>query len=569
MNNMAYSPDVRIPGFLTPLRSKELLERQRGGKSVPKKEYLTSNKPLGLEKPENKPLIIRLPKSVPSIIITDADLERPKELLQRLERSIDRSASTSKIPSKNAILTSQTRQRTWEGPKNHELRPSKIVIPSSEPCPLRSQKLLEDQRCRYRGNSATKISSQTNRETQDGSKTPEKRSQFIPCSEPQPIRPKVILERERQAVITNRAVSVSIDRPKTKPPTSSFTSSRQLVPSIGFSYPKDPKSLPTSSKATKLTNSKRKLDFHTDLGKDSLRQKLDRISKEWQKTTEYQLSQFIADFVKQLVRFLPFCGVKFSHLSSDCYMQQMMEALQQLHYAKKVSKSWLRMPITQKAFGDVLEMLHFLLNVVETRSEEGICKIPIISEKQAMFKQTARDFSPMKGATEYRKIKIEPSFDSNCSISNEIMRLQENVQNLKCQNDKLNCQEDLKPINFITTNEIMDGVTNLDYAILLDNQEERLHELQLHRLRLQEISELVSLAKLKLKRCCTGDKESIHAFNEQIGGLAASLLVLKKIRPKTQLHLTVNSTLDEINERKEQLQQMYEENYSNLLQLNI
>ncbi|XP_052852919.1 kinetochore and Eb1-associated basic protein isoform X2 [Drosophila gunungcola] len=515
-------------------------------------EFLTPQKPKRIENPDAR---------VPSIIITEADLERPKELLLRLERSIGRSASASKIPPKNAFLTTQNRQRTWEGLKTTETRSSKITIPASEPRPLRSKELLQDLNCYYRGTSATKITSQSNQKNQICSKTPEKRSHFIPSSEPQPIRPKVIREQERQAVITNRAVSVSIDRPKTRPPTSSFTSSRLLVPSTGFSYPKDPKSLATtSSKATKLTNSKRKLDFHTELDKDSLRPKLERFSKEWHKQPDYQLSQLISDFVKQLVRFLPSCGVKFSHPSRDCYVQQMMEGLQQLQYSKKVNESWLRMPIGQQAMGHVLEMLHFLLNVVETRKEQDIC----VSEEQ-----NSRDVSSKKEATE---IKIEQPFEVNCT-SKDIMRLQQNVQNLQCQKDKLsNCRVDLKSFKPACTNDVnklKDGVIKHDYAMLLDAQEERLHELQLHRLRLQEFSELVSLAKLKLKRCNTGNKEGIDAFNKQIQHLEDSPMVSKKRMHLNRLHLNLNFTLDEINERKEQLQRLYEENFLNLLQLNI
>ncbi|XP_017130093.1 kinetochore and Eb1-associated basic protein isoform X2 [Drosophila elegans] len=543
---MATSPDVRTAGFLTPLRSKELLERQRGSKTVTKMEYLTPQKPKRIENPDAR---------VPSIIITEAGLERPKELLLRLERSIGRPASASKIPYKNAFLTTQNMQRTWEGLKTTETRSSKIAIPASEPRPLRSKELLQDLKCHYnRGTSATKITAQSNQKNLNRSKTPEKRSHFIPASEPQPIRPKVIREQERQAVITNRAVSVSIDRPKTRPPTSSFTSSRLLVPSTGFSYPKDPKSLATtSSKATKLTNSKRKLDFHTELDKDSLRPKLERFSKDWHKQTDYQLSQFISDFVKQLVRFLPSCGVKFKHPDRDCYIQQMMEGLQQLQYSKKVNESWLRMPIGQQAMGHVLEMLLFLLNAIENRKEQDIC----VSEEQ-----NTTDVSSIKEATE---IKTEQPFEVNY-ISKDIMRLQQNMQNLS------NCRVDLKSFKPASTNDVdklKDEIIKHDYAILLDVQEERLHELQLHRLRLQEFSELVSLAKLKLNRCYTGNKEGIDAFNKQIQNLEDSPMVSKKRMHLNRLHLNLNFTLDEINERKEQLQRLYEENFLNLLQLNI
>jgi len=368
----------------------------------------------------------------------------------------------------------------------------------------------------------------------------------------------VILERERQEAINNRLVLASIDRPRTKPPTTSFSSSKLLVPQIGFSYPKDPKSLHASSKATKLTNSKRKLDFHTELGKDSLRLKLDKMAKEWQKKSEYQLRQFISDFLKQLVRLLPFNGVQFS---KDCFVEQTMEALQQLQYSKKVNKSWLRTPNTPEAMGHVLEILNFLLDIVENRKGEGMCMFPIVSEEKAIPNHREE-------AKELREPKVEPASVAY-NTTNDILSLEQKLNNLKIEREELNsCQE-----NTISTNDmdrVMDRVGNRDFARLLDAQEENLHKLQLHRLRLQEFSELVNLAKLKLKRCQKGNKESIKAFNEQIQDLADSLIFRNRhISCLTQLHLALNPTIEEIQERMEQLQRLYEDNYLNLLQIKI
>jgi len=286
------------------------------------------------------------------------------------------------------------------------------------------------------------------------------------------------------------------------------------VPQIGFSYPKDPKSLHTSSKATKLTNSKRKLDFHTELGKDSLRLKLDKMAKEWQKKSEYQLRQFISDFLKQLVRLLPFNGVQFS---KDCFVEQTMEALQQLQYSKKVNKSWLRTPNTPEAMGHVLEILNFLLDIVENRKGEGMCMFPIVSEEKAIPNHREE-------AKELREPKVEPASVAY-NTTNDILSLEQKLNNLKIEREELNsCQE-----NTISTNDmdrVMDRVGNRDFARLLDAQEENLHKLQLHRLRLQEFSELVNLAKLKLKRCQTKNKAANdQLFIEQAVGAPNWILV--------------------------------------------
>nr|NP_722756.1 kinetochore and EB1 associated basic protein, isoform A [Drosophila melanogaster]AAF51310.2 kinetochore and EB1 associated basic protein, isoform A [Drosophila melanogaster]AAK93101.1 LD22825p [Drosophila melanogaster]AOQ10335.1 Kebab-RA [synthetic construct] len=540
MSSMAKSPDMRTPGCCSPLRTKELLERQRSSRCTPAKGYLTPRNCQSPKHPEMR---------IPSIFVTDADygLERPKQLLQRLERSLYRSSSASKVPPKHSLLASQNRQRTWEGPKTPEFRRTNKTIPASEPRPRRAKELLEDLRSKHQGTPATKIPSQRNpKENQELSKS----HTCIPSSEPQPIRPKLILERERQESITNRLASTSIDRLKTKPPRSSFTSSRLLVPQMGFSYPKDPKRLHESDKGIKLTTSKRKLDFKTELGTDWLRRELEKIGKEWRKKTDYQLRQLISGFVKQLVRLLPFNGITFSHLSRDCYVQQMVEALQQLQYTKKVNKSWLQTPNSTQAIAHVLELLNFLLDVLEHRKGEGMCALPVVSEKQ----------------------RIE-QLASASGTSYDVMSLQQKFENIKIEKERLNnYQESLMPESPVSKD--MDKVTerdgNQDFVRLLDFQKETLHELQLQRLRLQEFSELVSLAKIKLKRCCKANKQCIEAFNDQIQDLADCVVLRNRnIGLLTQLHLNDNPKEEELHERMKQLQRLYEDNYSNLLQLNI
>nr|XP_044251038.1 kinetochore and Eb1-associated basic protein [Drosophila takahashii] len=515
-----------------PLRSKDLLEVMRSSRVNPKKGYLTPQNGQGTKNPKSP---------IPAILITDGDtgLERPHQLLQRLE-TLFRSSSASRIPSKNRFLTPQNRQRTWERPKTPEFRSSKKGIPFSEPRPLRSKELREKS---HLGTSACKITSQSNLENQDLLKTSEKRTcTFVPSSAPQPIRTSVILERERQEAISNRLVAASIDRQKTKATTTSFTSSRLLVPQIGFSYPKDPKSLQSlhaPSKATKLTNSKRKLDFHPELSKDSLRRKLDEMAREWQKKTEYQLRQFISDFVSQLVRLLPSNGVQFSHLSRNCHVQQMAEALQQLRYSKKVNKSWLRTPNTRQAMGHVLEILYFLLDNVENRKGEGLCTIPIVSEEKAELKEP----------------KVEHG------TPNDIMSLPLKLDNLKIEN--------ATPVSN-DMDKIKNRIGDEEFFRQLDSQEESLHNHHLHLLRLQEFSELVNLAKIKLKRCYKGNKESIDDFNEQIRDLADCLVFKNRhMSSQSQLHLNPNPTEKDILERMEQLQLLYEDNYLNLAQLSI
>ncbi|XP_026835135.1 kinetochore and Eb1-associated basic protein [Drosophila erecta] len=516
------------------MHTKELLERQKFARCTSGKGYLTPRNHQSTKKPEMR---------IPSVVITDAEigLERPNQLSERLKRTLYQST-----PSKNALLASQGRQRAREGPKTPELRRTNKTVPSTEPRPKRSKELLEDLRSKYRGASATKLAPQFNRENKELSKS----HAFIPTSEPQPIRPKLILERERQEYITNRLVSTSIDRIKTKPPRTSYTSSRLLVPQMGFSYPKDPKRLHESSKAIKLTTSKRKLDFKTELGTDLLRRELEKIAKEWRKKTDYQLRQLISDFVKQLVRLLPFNGITFSHLSRDCYVQQMMEALQQLQYTKKVNKSWLQTPNSAQAVAHVLELLNFLLGVLEHRKGKGMCLRPVVCEKQRNEQLT-----------------------SASGTSYDVMSLQEQFQNIKIEKETLsNYQASLKAESPVSKDidKVKERNGNQDFATLLDFQKENFHELHLHRLRLQEFSELVSLAMIKLKRCYEGNKQSIEAFNEQLQDLADFVVFRNRnIGLLTQLHLNENPEQKQLHERMEQLQRLYQDNYSNLLQLNM
>ncbi|KAH8389429.1 hypothetical protein KR200_009494, partial [Drosophila serrata] len=409
--------------------------------------------------------------------------------------------------------------------------------------------------------------------------------------EARPLRTKEILERQRQAGITSRSASVSKIEPKrTKAtvPASSFTASRLLVPSIGFSYPKDPKACLTSTASkkapSKLANTKRNL-FHQ---KDALRQKLERITEEWQRMTEPQVRQLIVDFVNLC---LPSTGAECSHLSKDSYVSQMMEALQQLQFPREVNKTWLRMPKSQKAMSHVLEILRFLLDFAHDEEKDNLCVFTIVPNEKQIFEQAAR---PFRSGQEFKEQKLEES----CT-SSDIISLQQESENLKLrpqdpdlgselhslklekqrlQEELANCQAEIKLStsesaeklqelgNLYMKNlskgqllsEIKERVRNQscsiqDYETMLDQREELSHELQLLRLRLQEFSERLRLSQLKLKRCQKEQNESIEAFNVHIRDYEYSLT--SESNHGISLQLSSNSTLAEVEEVIERLKE--------------
>ncbi|KAH8282735.1 hypothetical protein KR054_009412, partial [Drosophila jambulina] len=418
-----------------------------------------------------------------------------------------------------------------------------------------------------------------------------------PCSvepgwEPRPLRTKELLERQRQrqASETSRSASASKIEPKrTKAavPASSFTASRLLVPSFGFSYPKDPKSCPTSTASkkptSKLTNTKRNL-FHQ---KEALRQKLERITKEWQRMTESQLRQFIVDFVNLC---LPSAGANCSHLNRDCYVNQLMEALQQLQYPGDVNKTWLRMPKGQKAMSHVLEILRFLLDFAHDEEKESLCVFPIVPDGKQIFEEAASAFRSGQRCPEQKP--------EDSGTSSDIVSLQQELENLKLQSESDlcselhslqlekqrlqeeldNCQAEMKSASSESANnlqvlgnlymkklhqgqlldKLQERVSNQscsiqDYGKMLDQREELSEELHLLRLRLQEFSERLRLSKLKLKRCQKEQKESVEAFNVRVRDYEYSLTSESSF--PTSLQLSSNATIAEVEEVVERLKQ--------------
>ncbi|XP_017022068.1 kinetochore and Eb1-associated basic protein isoform X2 [Drosophila kikkawai] len=614
-----------------PLRSKELLEvhRSHNKESGKRSESRQETGPL-FQTPE-------MSCSIPSITVTQSEfrLERPKELLERMERS----RSASKVPPKKKYLTPENRQRTWEKPKTPPTIPLNIGLP------LRSKKLLEQQRSRHRNDStvksayyqilsspvrsqyrvellntpeirpavvtshseirlerprellerleksqtrsasASKIPASCEQRAWEEPKTPE----MSPCSvepgwEVRPLRTKELLERERQASINRRTASASKiekDRTKAAAPVSSLTASRLLVPSIGFSYPKDPKACLTSAAGEtplpKLTNTKRNL-FHQ---KESLRQKLERITDEWQRMTESQLRQLILDFVNLC---LPHAGAKCSYLSRDGYVNQLMEALQQLQYPREVNKTWLRMPKSQKAMSQVFEILRFFLDFAYDEKKEGLCVFPIVSDEKQIFEQAAWAFRLGEECPEQRleesgtssdiislqqdleNLKLQPQDPDLCS---ELHSLQQEKQRI--QEELANCRAEIELVTSESANKLhvlgnlylkklsqaqllgklKERVKNQscsiqDYGKMVDQLEELRLELQLHRLRLQEFGERLRLRKLKLKRCQREQKESIEAFNVCIRDYEYSLTSVSS--HPTSLQLSPNATIADVEE---------------------
>lgn len=299
----------------------------------------------------------------------------------------------------------------------------------------------------------------------------------------------------------------------------------------------------------------------------------------------------ISDLLSLLRYLLPTTGVKLpKQLNRDSYVALLMEALQLLGYHKKVNPSWLRMPD-----GHVLEILDFLLDFVDNREEVSLFVFPIVEEQQA-FEQVARGFGL---GSEQLQQKRQELLAKELATPNDLLDLQQSLENLKLEiknfdlEEKLNalkkeeqcletdlikCRQEIflvsaetedyekKISEFISKNLTMQQklktlqnrvehqiYTPQAYTRLLDLREERSHELKLHLLRIQEFSERLKLAHLKLKRCRKELMETIEAFNVQIRDFEYSLIV--KNDRQISLQLPLNPTLQDIQERVKRLQQ--------------
>ncbi|KAH8317675.1 hypothetical protein KR074_004196, partial [Drosophila pseudoananassae] len=414
------------------------------------------------------------------------------------------------------------------------------------------------------------------------------------CTEPRPLRSRELLEQMGLPVTTHRR-SVSASKTgretprKTPNKASCITTSTLLVPSIGFSYPK----------ATPPASSKRRLAFQNELDKDSLRQKLERITsrlkelkvKGWQANAENRLRRLTISDLLSLLRFLlPTTGVKLpKHLNRDSYVVPLMEALQLLGYPKKVNPSWLRMPD-----GHVLEILDFLLDFVDNREEGSLCVFPIVEEQQA-FEQVATAFGLDSEQLEQRRQEL---LAKGLATQTHLLDLQQRLENLKLEiqnfnldaqlnalkaeeqcleTDLINCSQEIVLVNskievhekkiteIVSKNQtLQQKLTKLQnqvehqiytpqaYTRLLDLREARSHELKIHLLRIQEFSERLKLAHLKLKRCRKELVETIEAFNVQIRDFEFSLIF--KNHQEISLQLPLNPTLQDIRERVKRLQ---------------
>ncbi|KAH8413059.1 hypothetical protein KR009_007775 [Drosophila setifemur] len=554
MSDLVMMPDLRT-FEVVPLRKKEYLAKER-------QDRVNGN-------------IFKAPEIC---------LERPRELLERMKRS----ASASRLP-----MTTQNIQPIWERPKTPEMRSPYLVVPYSEPRPLRSKELVENMSCGQRTPSANKIqiyftpsTPQNQQDNWDLIKTPETgcTCPYIVSTEPRPLRTKELLERMGLTNERSRPASVSKigrripQKPRSK--TSSLTTSNLMVPSIGFSYPKAASPKLTNSKRrqavqhemekSSLANSKRRLEFQHEVKKDSERQKLARIAKHikehrvagWQVNIENRLRQLsISDFVSLLIYLLPTAGVEVRQLSKDCYVEQLMEALPELGYPRKVNRTWLRLPGVPHVIGHVLEILDFLMDFAENRDKGKSCLLPKV-QKQLIFDRMVKNVD-LDGDTLYQK-KLELVSETSCT-ARDFTELQEDFKILNLerlyfdQDDKINNlrmqkkrledeliknQEELKILTSASTDRVQEmakySIENISprqsfeelsegvgsqisnstmYARLQDPQEERSQ----HRKMIQEFSEYVTLAKQKLNRCQRELMESIEAFNVQIRDFEYSL----------------------------------------------
>ncbi|XP_034668545.1 kinetochore and Eb1-associated basic protein isoform X2 [Drosophila subobscura] len=531
------------------------------------------------------------------------------------------------------------KQRQASQQKTPEMRPNFLE-------PLRTKELLERQRQAssasasraVRSPSAHAFGNMTYRG--DIHKTPEMRCRIavVPCSEPPlPVRTKELRERWRREderdSARRTASATRIGRQNHKSPIPGTAANRLLVPSIGFSYPKQqhqqqlfPHTSASASRAetetphiTKLGITKRRLEFRHVQGKESMGPKLERLTaylqqemEGWGSSTERRLRQMtIADFVSIVRHLLPHSGVAAGSLSKACYAEQLMDALQQLKYPKKVNRSWLLMPGTQHVIAHVLDLLDFLLDfaVTATTRGESICEFPFVADSsldEKSFVLMAKEYHRWQASENSLQLEQQQFNEllKECGNSNDIIALQQELESLQLepkqlelstvqdqqqlqqqleQRDSLqqeltNCQEKLESVlaeslayegrfSHLCTEtwrqkqmlqSPQDRVRSQrcsyqEYARLLDLHAERCDELQVYRRRQQDIAERRSIAKLRWKRSRKHLMDSIEAYNVHMRDFEYSL-AFKATFPKS-LQLPLYPTTEEIQERRERLQQ--------------
>ncbi|BFF96011.1 kinetochore and Eb1-associated basic protein [Drosophila madeirensis] len=539
------------------------------------------------------------------------------------------------------------RQRQASQQKTPEMRPIFLE-------PLRTKELLERQRQAssasasraVRTPSAPAFGNMTDRG--DIHKTPEMRCPriaVVPCSEPPlPVRTKELLERWRREDERDSgrrtASATRIGRQNHKSPIPGTAANRLLVPSIGFSYHKQQQQQQhqqqlfphTSASAsasraeretphiTKLGITKRRLEFRHVQGKESMGPKLERLTaylqqemEGWGSSTERRLRQMtIADFVSIVRHLLAHSGVAAGSLSKACYAEQLMDALQQLKYPKKVNRSWLLMPGTQHVIAHVLDLLDFLLDfaVTATTRGESICEFPFVADSsldENSFVLMAKDYHRWQAADNRLQLEQQKFNEllKECGNSNDIIALQQELESLQLepkqlelstgqdqqqlqqqleQRDSLqqelsNCQDKLKSVlaeslayegrvGHLCTEtwrqkqmlqSLQDRVRSQrcsyqEYARLLDLHAERCDELQVYRRRQQDIAERLGIAKLRWKRSRKHLMDTIEAYNVHMRDFEYSL-AFKATCPKS-LQLPLYPTTEEIQKRRERLQQL-------------
>ncbi|XP_022225321.2 kinetochore and Eb1-associated basic protein [Drosophila obscura] len=584
-----------------------------------------------MEMPKRTPDLLDIPRTPDKRFALTSEPRplRTKELLER-QRQGSRTESASKADQQ----------------KTPEMRTSTAIF--LEPLPLRTKELLERQR---QVSSASGSASRAVRtpsapacgnmtDSEDTTKTPEMRCPriaFIPCSEP--VRTKELLERwrrmdERESRSSRRPASATrIGRQNHKSPIPGINTNRLLVPSIGFSYPKQqqqqqlfPHTSASASRAeretphiTKLGITKRRLEFRHVQGKESMGPKLERLAaylqqelEGWGSSTKQRLRQMtIADFVSIVRHLLPHSGVAAGSMSNVCYAEPLMDALQQLKYPKKVNRSWLLMPGTQHVIAHVLDLLDFLLDfaVVATKRGVSICDFPFVGDSsldEKTFVLMARDYQLWQGAEKSLQLEQQKRNEllKECCNSDDIVALQQELEALQLEPKQLelsnvkeqqqqqqleqrhslqqeltNCQDKLKSLldessdyerrfSHLCTDtwrkkqmlhSLQQRVRSQrcsyqKYARLLDLQVERCDELQVYRRRQQDIAERLSIAKLRWQRTRKHLMDSIEAYNVHMRNFEYSL-VFKGSYPRS-LQLPLYPSMVEIQERQEKLRQL-------------
>ncbi|XP_023031659.2 kinetochore and Eb1-associated basic protein [Drosophila willistoni] len=408
------TPDMMPRSEPRPLRTKELLERQQQEELIRR----TSNSASKILKEPLKAKILMDGIDAPYSYTSYYPI-RTKELLerQRQEEFGRRSAFATRYCSKTSAKRPPNLIKT---PINHERNPTIVItsdaplmMPRTEPRPLRTRELLERQQQEELNRRTCKSASKILKEplkaktSNDGIESGPTYTAFYP------IRTKELLERQRQEELCRQTASgtkISSTGSENRTPNSGIAISRRA---LTFTQTPD---RPTHEMAKKIKELASQL----------------RQVHGLQSITESKLRQLtIMDFLSILNHTLPWSGAiaRDFRLDKSSYVSETVKALERLKYPHKVSKTYLKMPGTRHGLNATIDIIEFLVDFGLVGNMSKIYKLSN-NETEATSQLHSDEKVKLDSVNhELKNFSIDPKLAQVLSEKNRIEKDLSNTQN--------------------------------------------------------------------------------------------------------------------------------------------